>query len=78
MAMANYVVVVPFSWAFRGCDVVDFVCGDEFGDDDVDLVEVAKSQGWIEECSDDAAPVIGPSEPAADPAAPVSEGEAAA
>lgn len=42
-----------FSWAFRGCDVVEFKEGEDIDTDDQDLVDVATAEGWADEIGED-------------------------
>lgn len=37
-----------FSWAHRGCDVVDYAAGEIIETDDADLIEVATREDWVE------------------------------
>ena len=46
-----------FSWAFRGCDVVEFEEGEDIDTDDQDLVDVATAEGWADEIGEDGKPI---------------------
>ena len=58
-----------FSWAFRGCDVVEFKEGEDIDTDDQDLVDVATAEGWADEIGEDGKPIKRPTKAEAKKAA---------
>lgn len=51
--MPKLIAKTNFSWAHRGCDVVEYEDGQEIDTEDQDLVAVATAEGWAEEVGED-------------------------